>query len=68
MNELSALVAPMRKGSAFYGGADLLPVATRSEERLADAADNALADRAGADDRHAVPENTPSGPHGEAAS
>jgi predicted PurR-regulated permease PerM len=54
-----AFAIELYKGSSFYGGADVLPVATTSEERLADAADNVLADQAGADDRDTVSENTP---------
>jgi predicted PurR-regulated permease PerM len=59
-----AFAIELYKGSSFYGGADVLPVPTSSEERLADAADNVLANQAGADDRDAVSENTPPRPHG----
>ena len=63
-----AFAIELYKGSSFYGGADALPIATSSEVRLADAADNVLADQAGADDRDAVSENTPAWPHGGGAS
>jgi predicted PurR-regulated permease PerM len=63
-----AFAIELYKGSSFYGGADVLPAATSSEERLADAADNVLADQAGADDRDAVSENTPARRHGGGAS
>ena len=54
-----AFVVELYKGSSFYGGKDVLPLATSSEERVADAADTVLANQAGADDRTPVPEITP---------
>ena len=45
-----AFSAELYKGSSFYRGEDVIPVATSSEERLADAAEAVLANPAADDD------------------
>jgi predicted PurR-regulated permease PerM len=54
-----AFVAELYKGSSFYRGEDVVPSATSSEERLADAADTVLANQAASDDRDRVSEIIP---------
>ena len=49
-----AFAAELYKGSSFYRGEDVIPVATSSEERLTDAADAVLANQADDDDRARV--------------
>jgi predicted PurR-regulated permease PerM len=54
-----AFGAGLYKGSSFYRGEDVVPIATSSEERLADAADTVLANQAAPDARDRVSEIIP---------